>query len=190
MDYSSGGCELARENLRLNCVEGKVICEDVFKLDPAKVGRFNIIFSYGVIEHFSDPTKVLQVMKNLLEPDGILIAIVPNIKGIYGVISKYWHRKVYEQHKAIGKNDMRAYLVDAGFNSVQSNWFGTLYLGVIGWNNQPSLPKWFLRLFVPGVSILDRMVSFILRTFKIEFESCLFSPYVVGTGRLINPLKD
>jgi len=184
VDYSEIGCKLAEDNLRLNGVEGKVICEDVFKLEPAKIGKFDIIFSYGIIEHFSDPTKVLQIMKNLLEPDGMLIAIVPNIRGIYGTISKYWHKDVYEKHKVIGENDMRAYLVDAGFNSVQSSWFGTFYLGVIGWSNQPSLPNWFLRFFVPGVHILDRMVSFILRVFKIELESRFFSPYLVGVGRL------
>jgi 2-polyprenyl-3-methyl-5-hydroxy-6-metoxy-1,4-benzoquinol methylase len=184
VDYSKLGCKLAEENLRLNKVKGNITCEDVFNLNPSKIGKFDIIFSAGVVEHFDDPSKMLKIMNDLLEPNGIVIVSVPNIKGIYGIISKHLHRAVYEKHMVISKEDMASYLKKAGFKHMESTYFGTFNLGVIGWGNQPSLPMWFVKfLLIPVVFIFNKMIGFILRSFKIEIESKFFSPYVLGVGR-------
>ena len=184
VDYSEIGCKLAEENLRLNGVKGKVICEDVFNLNPSKVGKFDIIFSAGVIEHFDDPSEVLKIMNNLLEPDGVVLASVPNLKGIYGIISKHLHREVYERHKVISNEDMNSYLKKAGFKHTESTYFGTFNLCVIGWTNQPSLPKWFMKfLLMPLVLTVNEVATRIFRVFKVEIESALLSPYVVSIGR-------
>jgi 2-polyprenyl-3-methyl-5-hydroxy-6-metoxy-1,4-benzoquinol methylase len=150
VDYSKIGCKLAKENLRLNKVKGKIICEDFFNLNPSQIGKFNIIFSAGVIEHFDDPSKVLKIINNLLEPNGIVIVSVPNIKGIYGTISKILYRNIYEKHKLISKEDMNSYLKKAGFEHTKSTYFGTFDLDVVCWGKQPSLPMWFVNfLLIP-----------------------------------------
>lgn len=49
--------------------------EDIFKINFSK--RFDIICSFGFIEHFPDKRKVLEIHKKFLAHDGYVIIIVP-----------------------------------------------------------------------------------------------------------------
>ncbi len=53
IDYSPVGCKLAVENLRiLDIPYGEIICKDIFEKDCTDGKKYDIVFSYGVIEHF------------------------------------------------------------------------------------------------------------------------------------------
>ena len=78
IDYSEEGCRMARENLRAQNICGQIICEDIFNTS-LKEG-FDIVYSMGLIEHFSNPEKIIDKHIELLKPGGILIITVPNLK--------------------------------------------------------------------------------------------------------------
>lgn len=92
IDYSEAGCELAKETLRRTKIEGEIICGDIF--DPSLQDKykefFDIVYSLGFIEHFSDPTDALDMHLRLLKPDGFLIVTVPNYGD--GSINRKWIR--------------------------------------------------------------------------------------------------
>jgi SAM-dependent methyltransferase len=81
LDFSAEGCALARRNYELLGVPVEVHERDL--LDPAlDIGRFHVVYSLGLIEHFSDLTGVVAAHARLVEPGGTLIVGAPNIVGV------------------------------------------------------------------------------------------------------------
>lgn len=181
VDYSELGCELAKENLRLNEVEGNVQCRDLLSIGASEMGSFDIIFSYGVVEHFEQPGEALRVLSALLSPGGWMVVIVPNLGGVYGFLQRWWNEPVYHMHKVLSPTQLAESLVSCGLRTVTAEFYGTFFLSVVNW----SLPisAGVLRRMVPRIlGRLDRCASRVLRGLAIEVESRLFSPYVIATG--------
>ena len=81
LDYSDIGCRKTEENFRLLNIQGKVYQENLFSEDLA-LPQFDIVYSMGFIEHFSDVQAVIQNHLKLIKPGGILLVGVPNFLGI------------------------------------------------------------------------------------------------------------
>jgi SAM-dependent methyltransferase len=58
---------------------------------PFADATFDIVFSQGVVEHFPDPTAMLQDQVRVLKPDGILIINVPQK---YTGYTRFKHREI------------------------------------------------------------------------------------------------
>lgn len=51
------------------------LISDIFELN--QTNKFDIVCSFGLIEHFEDKTKILDVHRNLISSEGIIIIIIP-----------------------------------------------------------------------------------------------------------------
>jgi len=72
-----------------NVISGNI--EDV--IDSSVLGRYDCIVCGDVLEHLSDPWKVIKGLKGHLKPEGIFIASVPNIANwgiIYEMLKGRW----------------------------------------------------------------------------------------------------
>jgi len=73
LDISQKGIELARKKYpKLNFIKA-----DLEKV-PLKDASFDLVYSAYVLEHLSDPEKVLGEAIRLLEPNGFLLLVAPN----------------------------------------------------------------------------------------------------------------
>ena len=81
LDYSSVGCEKTKENFKLLKIPGKVFQGDLFS-DHLQLPQFDVVCSFGFIEHFTDLGGVVGGHLEFLKPGGILLLGVPNFKGI------------------------------------------------------------------------------------------------------------
>jgi 2-polyprenyl-6-hydroxyphenyl methylase/3-demethylubiquinone-9 3-methyltransferase len=83
VDSSPHGCELTRRNFDLLGIPVDVHEDDV--LHPrGDLGRFDLVYSLGLIEHFLDITGVVAAQARLVRPGGKLILGVPNLRGVNG----------------------------------------------------------------------------------------------------------
>ncbi len=57
-------------------------CIDAMTLDPASEGKFDVIVCLEVIEHVAEPQKLLDVLKSLLAPGGVLAVSCPDDEAI------------------------------------------------------------------------------------------------------------
>jgi 2-polyprenyl-3-methyl-5-hydroxy-6-metoxy-1,4-benzoquinol methylase len=181
IDYSEPGCELARENLRLNQVEGNVECRDLLSLGPDAMGTFDVIFSYGVVEHFEQSGEVLRILSACLSPGGWMVVIVPNMGGIYGPLQRWWNEPVYRMHKVLAPRDLAQDLGQCGLAVTRADYFGTFFLHVVNWAH-PTPCNLFRRVARRSAAYLDRLVTAGLRKLSVERESRCFSPYVLAIG--------
>lgn len=88
IDYLREGVASAERILETNGVEGTILAADVFDLEPRHQGAYQVVFSLGLVEHFSDPGKPLASFARLLAPGGLLITWVPNTSGWIVAISE------------------------------------------------------------------------------------------------------
>jgi 2-polyprenyl-3-methyl-5-hydroxy-6-metoxy-1,4-benzoquinol methylase len=88
LDYSEVGinkCKKLFENLNL---EIDLHCINFFehKLIPES---FDFVTSFGLIEHFDDPSLIVKKHVELLKSGGTALITIPNYGGIYGYIQKW-----------------------------------------------------------------------------------------------------
>ena len=81
LDYSAMGCSKAEENLALLNIPGCVHRVDLFDPDVS-LGPFDVVYSLGFIEHFSNLVPVVARHLALLKPGGLLILGAPNFLGV------------------------------------------------------------------------------------------------------------
>ncbi len=97
LEYSKAGVDATLRNFRwLGIHAGVFISGDFLKIKPER--HFDVVVSFGFIEHFSDVDKVVDLHLQWLKPGGTLIIGVPNFCGIYYGIQKVLDRTVLDKH--------------------------------------------------------------------------------------------
>lgn len=78
LDVNKFILEVAEKNFEQEGVNGEFVVGDAEKL-PFKTGSFDVVTSFGLLEHFEDPSKAISEMIRILKPNGLFFAdIVPN----------------------------------------------------------------------------------------------------------------
>lgn len=82
IDYSPTGAETARWLCSGLGINADIRCEDAMKT-TFQDGTFDLVFSCGLIEHFEDPSEMIEAHIRLLAPGGTALIAIPNYSGIY-----------------------------------------------------------------------------------------------------------
>ena len=98
IDYSKTGCERARITLKDAGVEAPVYQADMFDPPAELVGQFDVVFSYGLVEHFEDTAAAVSALVRLLSTSGLVITIIPNMAYLNGALQRLLNRRIYELH--------------------------------------------------------------------------------------------
>lgn len=97
LDYSGRGMESARQLFRALELPADLRCEDVFatSFEP---GSFDVVCSFGLIEHFDDPTEIVRRHVLLSRPGGVTLIGIPNFGGIYGRLERWLDPEILAIH--------------------------------------------------------------------------------------------
>ncbi len=185
LDYSAIGCRQAQYQLARQQMEGHVWCQDFFTFTEANQSQFDLIISFGFVEHFSDPGVPLRAMHSLLASGGYMFASVPNMPGIYGWLQKLVNRSVYDVHFLLDAQALYGYTTVAGFDNIRAGyiggpfWFGVINVrtGQTGWRYL--LLNNVRRLF----RLFDMALGSILDMLKLDLNQRFSSPFVYVIGR-------
>ena len=97
LDYSTTGIRTAKRLFESMGLKGDFRCEDVFNT-TFEPGSFDMVFSFGLIEHFDDPREIVRRHVMLAKPGGTVVITVPNYGGIYGRIQRYFDAENLDLH--------------------------------------------------------------------------------------------
>lgn len=128
----------AKKGVR-NC---RFCCADLRAI-PFRGGYFDYIFSFGVIEHFDDPSKILSEFYRVLKPGGRVFISVPNLYSLHSLtrpmtqILGLWS---FGYERSYSLNSLENLLHSFGFKVLESGtmpgeeFFGSLprYVPIIG----------------------------------------------------------
>lgn len=180
LDYSEIGCELERHILVDENVQGEVVCADLFSPPGTMLGAFDVIVSFGLIEHFEDTPACIEALSRYLKTGGIMITNIPNLAGTAGTVQKILNRPIFDIHVVLDARDLRLAHEKAGLEVLQHGYFlSTAYSvcnleglkeGSLGW-----MFKKFILLSLVGLSVLVWSIESKIGPFKV---SKLFSPYI------------
>ena len=174
LGYSINGIDIHPENARsmpawlgsLSYRVGIFYSEDLFHFRPNV--QYDIVCSFGFIEHFINYLEMIDRHDELLKTGGLLVITAPNYRGwIQKLMHKYLSPGDYALHYIPSMNPSKwaSHLEEKGYEILFQGYFG----GMNFWIGTGELNT--LKRFVYNVSM--RLLPFIGRF--IPFESSIFS---------------
>lgn len=158
---------LAPGTIRL--VEG-----DLFTWEPQQ--KYDLVYSVGLIEHFPDTDAIIRHHVRLLNEGGVLLIIIPNLRGVNGLFQRVFDRHNFEAHY-LGCMDpayLREICAHAGLRDVRGGYH--LRFGL--WIQKPHDRSLWVRTATSTANLVGRAAfRFGPRT------SRLGSPFIYVTGR-------
>lgn len=185
LDYSEIGCQAERAMLRDAGIDGEIVWGDLFEPPAALLNRFDVVVSFGLVEHFDDTAGVIRALSEYLKPGGILVTVIPNMVGAIGAIERWINRGVYDMHVRLAPSDLAAAHGNAGLAVTSSRYFLSTNFGVLNTNGLDA-GAWATRAKLALCVNLGRVSKAIwaieehLRPLK---ATRMFAPYVVVTAR-------
>jgi SAM-dependent methyltransferase len=89
LDYSARGLATCKRLFSALRLTGDLRCEDLAE-NTLPRASFDVVYSAGFIEHFDDPRVVVRQHVDLVKPGGIALLTVPNYRGVYGRLQRYF----------------------------------------------------------------------------------------------------
>ena len=111
---------------------------------------FDVVTSFGFIEHFDDPKPVVQRHLDLLEPGGVALIAVPNYGGVYGSLQRWCDAPNLALHNLdiMNPGALTALIDSPDIESVRAYPFGAMSLWLVNLDNR------FPRLLAKLVSLV------------------------------------
>jgi 2-polyprenyl-3-methyl-5-hydroxy-6-metoxy-1,4-benzoquinol methylase len=180
IDYSPNGCQQTRMMLEREEVQGEIYCCDVFSPPDNLVEQFDVLVSFGLIEHFSDTTTIVTALSRLVRPGGLIFTNVPNMYGVTGFVQRMMDRKIYDIHVPLSVEAVRNAHLQSDLNVLACDYFLSTNFGVVNLNSIRihSLEWWMKKLVVAVLVRVSMATWWWERTFGPLPTSRVFSPYV------------
>lgn len=126
IDLEPFAAELARSNLEAAGAKGEILCRDAFALqDNADIlGRFDVVYSMGLLEHFDDPVNLLAIISKYLKDGGRIVTTVPNLRGVNWLLQRLGDLEILETHVIYAENSLVHIHEEAGFETIASGYLG------------------------------------------------------------------
>ena len=163
---------LKKNGLNKNSLE--VFEEDLFTYTP--IEKFQLVYSFGLIEHFDDPKPVLQKHIDFLADKGILYLTLPNFKGVNGWVQKNLDPENLTKHnlKTMDLLLIKTSLESLGLDVLENNYVGKFTVWLENEKNKP----WGSKLIKSLIWTTGKIIT---RPFKLN--SRVFSPYLSIVAR-------
>lgn len=180
IDYSPNGCEQTRIMLDREGVRGEVYCADIFAVPDDLKGKFDVVVSFGLIEHFENSNDIVMALAALLKPGGVIFSNIPNMRGTVGFAQKILNRRIYDVHVPLTPSQLRIAHEAAGLSVVEATYFLSTNYGVVNLGvDSLRSPSWWARKIALALLVRMSMAVWLVERVLGDFPvSQMFSPYV------------
>ncbi|MDQ2914200.1 MAG: class I SAM-dependent methyltransferase [Chloroflexota bacterium] len=108
IDSSAVGCRKLEENFRLLQLRVTVHHKDILRDDLWDMAPFDVVYSLGLVEHFTDPLPVVIKHVELTKPGGTIVIGMPNFLGVNRWLLERFRPDVFKHHN-LATMDLRAW---------------------------------------------------------------------------------
>jgi SAM-dependent methyltransferase len=169
-------CKQAEAILAKSGIRGAISHADIFDPPGDLLGRFDVVVSFGVVEHFDRPSDCVAMMARFGRPGATLLTLVPNLAGMAGIMQKYLCRRIYDIHVVLDRDALSAIHRDAGLEVRSCEYFMGVNWAVV---NLSCLPRYFQSLAV-GVQLGLSAPFWLIERMGMSLPpNRVTSPYVV-----------
>ncbi|MBT3788772.1 MAG: class I SAM-dependent methyltransferase [Alphaproteobacteria bacterium] len=186
LDYSQTGCHQAEALLARDNIEGDILEGDIFAPPENMLNRFDVVTSFGLVEHFTDTASCISSCAAFAKPGGLIVSEIPNMFGLNGAIVKVINRRVYDMHVPMTREMLVAAHKKAGLEILDSHYLMFANLNVSFLNQKA--PQIFQTLVNGSLYAVTRLFWW-LETNGLKLPATAFaSPYVIVVAR--KPVKE
>ncbi len=131
IDYLEDACHISRQKLsESSCSNYEIYCGDFAKLFDKIKKKFDFIVSFGVVEHFQTPGKILSIFSKYMIDNSLIVTVCPNTTGLSMALQKYIDREIYDGHYKFSLKEFIQYHKASGFEILYAS-----YIGYMSFNN-------------------------------------------------------
>ncbi len=126
LDVEPYAAELARANLSGAGERGEILCRDAFDASQNQdlLGRFDLIYSMGVMEHFDDAAERLAMLVGYLKPGGRILTTVPNLQGVNWLLQRLASLERLRMHVVYDTKRLSRIHERAGLETIAAGYVG------------------------------------------------------------------
>ena len=181
LDYSEVGCERARQILSHSGIDGNIYCGDMFSPPEELLMQFNIVCSFGLVEHFTNTAEAIRACAKFATPGAIILTLIPNMTGLNGFLYKTFNRRVFDTHVPLNLEQLRQAHVDAGLQLYFSSYLLSCPSVIDATRNESRFISRWLRNALHRLSLL--IWWFEERGIGVP-ENKVTSPYMICAARV------
>ena len=191
IDYSELGCKLARQRIQLaNINNATIYCQDFFSPDENLYQKYDLVYSLGVVEHFTNTDSVISNLRKFVKEGGLLLTEVPNIYAFpYRIISSAYSKAVLNKHFRVDLNKLLCSYKRNNLQTIKSGYIGRFSLSLIPWGTLPNFPaidKLITKIAYLGAKKLDNYNKITNEDSKYNH---ITSPFIYIVGKKIKDDK-
>lgn len=153
----------------------EIVLGDFFSSNQ-KLGRFDFVYSHGVVEHFTDLSEVLVAHSGYLSSSGKMLTVIPNMSGVLGLMTKYMNKVVYDIHVPHNLESFVKGHADAGLRVIEADYLCSNNFGVL--SSCVREKKGFMWHFYKMMSRVSKATWFFEDKVADLPVSKFFSPYI------------
>lgn len=181
VEYTQAGVDAVRTLFVKNGIpEKNCIASDFFDAGFQNANRntYDAVISFGFIEHFSDTTEVINAHINLLKPGGMLVIMIPRLRGIYLPLVRWLAPDLIPKHNLtiMERGRFRTLFPREKVRPLFADYYGVMNLSIL--QGRGTLRMYAVRV----LQIFQALLNPILRHGH-RFENRFTSPYLLFIGR-------
>jgi len=148
----------------------KIIEADLFEYKPAVL--YDLVTSFGLIEHFNDTKAILETHLQFLKPGGVLFVTLPNFKAVNGWVQRKFDKANYDKHNiyCMDPELLAECCRQLGLTEVESYYHGKFSVWLENRSEQGGLVKTLVKTIWLAGKVFTKIVP---------VESKALSPYIV-----------
>jgi SAM-dependent methyltransferase len=137
LDYSETGIAKQKKFFINHRIKGDSVCEDIFSYTYSE-NIFDLVYSLGVIEHYDDPTFLIEAHLRLAKPGGLVVIAIPNYSGKHLTLQSIFDSENLKIHNLnlMSKVALERCAPKAGISDLRVYPFGRFDPGLINLNNR------------------------------------------------------
>jgi SAM-dependent methyltransferase len=183
IDNSPSGIVLAKQAagpVRVRLIEG-----DFFDATLLPTAKFDVVYSGGFVEHFTDPARVMRRLRDLVAPGGVVITTVPNFRGLNGIFQRFLDRECLDRHVLYDPAMLDTAHESGGLEPVErAHYEGIFDIASVDLGRRLSrLPDVMQRAWWVGTSRLRWLSERIARSLGRDHGGGFLAPAVAGVYR-------
>lgn len=184
IDFSVQGASSARAALNAAGADGNIVLGDLFTTTEVPLGYFDVVWSGGFVEHFTDSAGTIRRMAEFVKPGGLMISEVPNMKGTIGHMYRMIDPEFLLQHVPLSPEEMDEIHRGAGLKPIApASYFGSLSLAVVNYSKLFGGHRGALAVFMRVLDAAQAILTLPLWASRTSLETAAMSPYVLGVYR-------
>jgi SAM-dependent methyltransferase len=177
IDNSAEAFELSKAIAERSGIPTPIHPGDVLNPPASLRGRYKVVFSMGLVEHFSPTSSIIAALSAFLQQGGFLVTIIPNMNAFLGELQRVIDPAVYHAHVPLSPAELAAAHRSCGLSVLIARYAMTANFGVLNFNGPASRvpPGVGLRL----TSWVSKLIWTLERAGLPEVPNRLTSPYAV-----------